>query len=392
MTSDLINTPQALSAACLRLSKAPMLAFDTEFIRESTYFPILALIQIASADAIFLIDPVAISVSDMQPLLTLLTDPKILKIMHSAQADQECLWTHYQILAAPLFDTSIAASLLGFGDQIGLAKLIEQLRGVTINKDHTRTNWLARPLQPALLDYAREDVAHLIPIAQQLQAKLSEEGRGDWAAQLFAEWTKPARFTPNAVSMAQKMSKRKRLDAQTLSLLAALISWRETTAQQMNIPRKRVADDQALLDLANVRPKTSDHLRSFRGIHRGILSTHEPELLRLCLDTTVLPELATPPPQQRKRESVEEKLLVELFQYFVKVVAIQHRLSSRHLLERDAAEQIAFGKFTDSADWVSAGLLSADVHGLIGATLWDFLQGRSQLAIQDGQIIICRQP
>lgn len=385
--SDLITTPDALAKACAILSQAPVIAFDTEFIRETTYYPNLALIQLATNREVFLLDPVALGKEAMAPLKAVLTDPKILKVLHSAQADQECLWVDYKFLAAPIFDTSIAASLLGMGDQIGLGKLLEQTMHVTLEKGHSRTNWLARPLPAELLHYAREDVAHLVAAYHKMKDNLAQHNRLNWAMELSAAWTQPERFTPNTVEMAARIGQRKRMDAKALSLLARLLDWREKSARRMNVPRRRVADDQALIDIAVARPTTAGHLQSFRGIHRSVMATHTEDLLALCREQSVLPEL-TNLRSEKTRDSQDDRLTIEIFQYAVKILALRHRLSARHLLDRETAEKIIFGKFASSQDWVAAGLVSGEVHQMIGAELWNFLHGKTGLSLVSGGVTL----
>lgn len=385
--SDLITTSTELAEACRILSQAPVIAFDTEFIRETTYYPNLALLQLATDREVFLLDPVALGKDAIAPLKAVLTDPKILKVLHSAQADQECLWVDYKFLAAPIFDTSIAASLLGMGDQIGLGKLLEQTVHVTIEKGHSRTNWLARPLPAELLHYAREDVAHLVAAYHKLKENLAHHNRLNWAMELSAAWTRPERFTANTVEMAVRIGQRKRMDAKALSLLARLLDWREQNAQRMNVPRRRVADDQALIDIAVARPTTTGHLQSFRGIHRSVMANHTEDLLTLCREQSVLPEL-TNLRSEKSRDSLDDRLTIELFQYAVKILALRHRLSARHLLDRETAEKIVFGKFGSSQDWVAAGLVSDEIHKMIGADLWEFLHGKSGLTLTNGAVAI----
>ncbi len=384
---NLIVTPDALTDACAELQRSPVIAFDTEFIRESTYYPNLALIQLATGSQVFLVDPTAFDKASLAPVQDVLTDPMILKVLHSAQADEECLWTAYGYLASPIFDTSIAASLLGMGDQIGLGRLLEDAIQVTIEKGHTRTNWLARPLPAALVKYAREDVAHLVAVYRDLKERLARHNRLDWAMELSAAWTQPERFTPDFVDMAERVGRRKRMDPKTLSLLVRLMEWREGMAKRLNIPRRRVADDQALIDIATARPTAEGHLHSFRGVHRGVMNNHTDELLTLCRDTSVIPRLSVVR-TEKSHESLDERLAIELFQYVVKLLALRHRLSARHLLDRDTAEKILFGKFTSPSEWIAGGLLSQDVYAMIGEELWAFVTGKTQLSYEGGKICL----
>ncbi|PIR20790.1 MAG: hypothetical protein COV45_04330 [Deltaproteobacteria bacterium CG11_big_fil_rev_8_21_14_0_20_47_16] len=383
--SNLIVTETELRRACDVLSQAPVIAFDTEFIRESTFFPNLALIQVATQSESFLIDPLAFKKEQLVPLQTIFTNPSILKILHSAQADQECLWTTYGYLATPIFDTSIAASLIGMGDQIGLGKLLEQTVNITIAKGHSRTNWLQRPLPNELLKYAREDVAHLVAAHESLSAQLVKAERLDWAMELSQEWTHPERFEFNAIDAATKIGKRKRMDKHSLSVLVRLLEWREGLARKVNIPRRRVADDQALIDIASTRPTEAGHLHSFRGISRSFMAQHTDELLELCKSTDILPEFSESP-KHKSRDSQEDRLAIEVFQFAVKILAQNHNLSARHLIDRETAEKIVFGKYNGPDDWVTAKLISSDVCKMIGQELWGFLNGQMGISLQNGQL------
>jgi ribonuclease D len=316
-----------------------------------------------------------------------LTDPSILKVLHSAQADEECLWTAYGSLAAPIFDTSIAASLLGMGDQIGLGRLLEDTVNVTIEKGHSRTNWLRRPLPAELVAYAREDVAHLVAAYWKLRERLAHHNRLNWAMELSAKWTKSECFTPNFIDMAARVGRRKRMDVKALSLLVRLMEWRDRVAVTLNIPRRRVADDQALIDIAITRPSAPEHLHSFRGMHRATMATHTDELLTLCRNISVIPGLSVVR-TEKVRESLDERLAIELFQYVIKILAQKNRLSARHLLDRDTAEKILFGKFADSGGWVTAGLISQDIHSMIGNALWAFVTGQMHLSLEGGKICL----
>ena len=167
-----VGDPAQLREVAGRLANQPIVAFDTEFLREKTYYPKLGLIQVADRERSWLIDPLLLSAEELQPLLRVFTDPAIIKVAHSSEQDQSCLYYDYGIVASPLFDTSIAAALTGLGDQVGLAALLQKLLGVQLQKVHTRTDWLRRPLPEAMASYALLDVEHLVEAAEILMADL----------------------------------------------------------------------------------------------------------------------------------------------------------------------------------------------------------------------------
>jgi ribonuclease D len=188
LSLDLVQNPNDIQAIADELAKAKYLAFDTEFIRESTFYPKLEILQIATPDAAWLIDCSALSRTDLKPILAIFTDPKILKIVHAAHGDQECLLSAYDILAAPLFDTAVGASLCGLGDNIGLSNLIRSVLGIELPKGYARTNWSKRPLPKPVLEYALLDVKHLIDVAEILFSRLEKSDRKQWALELSSRF------------------------------------------------------------------------------------------------------------------------------------------------------------------------------------------------------------
>ncbi|NBT59598.1 ribonuclease D [bacterium] len=204
-TPHLLTTAKDLAAAVEALNKEPSIGVDTEFIRETSFFPRIALIQISGREKTFLVDPVVLDKKALEPLLELLVRESTLKIIHASHADQECLFWAYGIVAKPVLDTSVAAALCGMGDSIGLQKLLRETLGVYVSKGRARAKWLARPLTPELLHYAEQDVAHLVSLGEKLKEVLDSYQRWEWA--LEESEVHPNIFEVSPQELASKMAK-----------------------------------------------------------------------------------------------------------------------------------------------------------------------------------------
>ncbi|MDD1624875.1 MAG: ribonuclease D, partial [Methylococcaceae bacterium] len=192
-TIQYINTPDQLAKLCEQIKKEPWLALDTEFLREKTYYPKFCLLQIATPEWVACIDPIALP--NLDDLFEAIYNPAIVKVFHSCRQDLEIFYQSTGKLPAPIFDTQIAAPLLGFQDNPGYAMLVSSLLSINLNKAHTRADWSKRPLTEAQIEYAADDVIYLCQIYQIMVQKLAELGRIDWLKHDFAELANPAHYT-----------------------------------------------------------------------------------------------------------------------------------------------------------------------------------------------------
>jgi ribonuclease D len=255
----LITESKPLAALCKRLAKSDFVAVDTEFMRESTYWPDLCLIQIANDKEAVAIDPKADGL-DMKPLLDLLTDNEdVLKVFHAGGQDVEIIYNLTGRTPHPIFDTQIAAMALGQGEQIGYASLVESWIGIQLDKGARFTDWGRRPLDARQIDYAIGDVTHLATIFPKMLAKLMKTGRGDWLNEEMEKLADPANYEndPELAWLRVKISTRK---AEVLGRLQALGAWREKEARGKNLPRGRIAKDETLADIAAHPPRTQADL------------------------------------------------------------------------------------------------------------------------------------
>lgn len=307
-----ITTAEALTPWLQRWTSAPWLAVDTEFVRVDTYYPKLCLIQIGDGQNNVCIDTVAIT--DLSPLFELLARKDILKIFHSGSQDLEIFVQLTGACPAPLFDTQIAATLLGLGDQIGYAPLVEKLLGIVLDKSLTRTDWSRRPLSAAELDYAALDVKHLATLYPMLKEQLAACGRLSWLEEDCARGTNPDFYRVRPEDAWRKLKGLPRLPAQAQVLAAALCEWRETTAQQRNRPRKWIIEDDAIYRMAERAPRDLAQLEALNVLPPKTLARHSEALLDVIGTALALPvhviasDDATSPEMKARIKKLQEKL------------------------------------------------------------------------------------
>ncbi len=288
MPYTLINTPDALAAAAARWTRSEFLAIDTEFIRVDTYYPQLCLVQVRDSHSSALVDTVALG--DLTPLLDTLYAPGIIKLFHAPGQDLEILVRLRGRCPQPLFDTQIAATLLGIGDQIGYAGLIEKRLGITLDKSLSRTNWARRPLTGPEMDYAAADVEYLAQIYPELQAMLVERGRLAWMAEDCARLCEADQYITLPQDAWQRLRGLSRLSAREQTVAAALAAWRETEAQARDRPRKWILDDEPLYRLAQRQPGSEAELSALNVLPPKTLARHSGALLTCIAGALEQPE------------------------------------------------------------------------------------------------------
>lgn len=267
-----ITDSEGLQAFAERMRRRDWIAVDTEFLRERTYYPKLCLVQVADTEETGLIDIIAID--DTTPLANLLADPGVDKIFHSAEQDLEVLNQYFGDIPEPLFDTQMAAPLAGYDDQMGYARLISALLHIDLPKAHTRTDWSKRPLPPAALDYAADDVRYLAVAYRVLHEQLNNSDRLAWLAPDFERLADPARFEIDPQQAWRRLRNRHRLEPARQQILAELAAWREREAMAVDRPRKWVLGDDAIMDIANRAPTRPDALRGIKTLAARTATRH----------------------------------------------------------------------------------------------------------------------
>ncbi|MEC9362486.1 MAG: ribonuclease D [Pseudomonadota bacterium] len=284
----LIADPEALSRTIESWAHSPFLALDTEFIRVDTYYPKLCLVQVRGQREAALID--AVNLPALDSLLDALYAPDKVKLFHAAGQDLEILVRLRGAVPQPIFDTQIAATLLGYGDQLGYAGLIERRLGVVLDKSLSRTDWSRRPLRPAELAYAAADVEHLAEIYPALQDELVARGRIAWLAEDCVRLCDPAQYRTEPADAWRRLRGLSRLSPREQTIAAAIAHWREEEAQRRDRPRKWIVDDDAVYRLAQRQPQTRTALESLAVLPPKTLERHGESLLALIDSGLKAPE------------------------------------------------------------------------------------------------------
>jgi len=336
---NLITTTADLADACARFASHPFVTVDTEFLRETTYYPKLCLIQIASPDEAVLVDPLAVDL-DLAPFFGLMTDPAVVKVFHAARQDLEIVWMLGRVLPTPLFDTQVAAMVCGYGDSVGYEQLANDLAKARIDKSSRFTDWSRRPLNEAQLVYAEADVTHLRDIYLALKADLEATGREAWVAEEMAVLNSPGTYEVKPENAWLRLKGRIRKPKE-LAALIELCAWREREAQHRDVPRQRVLKDDALMDIVARAPRSVEALAELRSVPNGFeRSRSGSEVLAaiergLALDPKTLPRL------ERERGRGGNGAVLDLLKVLLKAVAEAERVAPKIIASSDDLEAIA---------------------------------------------------
>ena len=264
---DLITTTADLAAACSRLAKHPVITVDTEFLRETTYYPLLCVVQMASPEEAIVIDTLAEGI-DLKPFFELMANESVLKVFHAARQDIEIIWHQANIIPHPVFDTQVAAMVLGYGDSIAYDALVEKVTGHRPDKTHRFTDWSRRPLTKEQMHYAVSDVTHLRDVFAALDADLKKRRRSEWVSIEMEVLTSPKTYDFHPERAWERLKTRVR-KPKDLAVLMEVAAWREQEAQSRDVPRGRVLRDEAVSDIATHAPNTLEKLAHLRSVPKG---------------------------------------------------------------------------------------------------------------------------
>ena len=328
---ELLNTPERFADLMGGLVDGASCSLDTEFIREKTYFARLCLVQVAVGGRILLVDP--LQVQNLEPLAALLRAAAIRKVVHAARQDIEVLLPLTGAPMAPVFDTQVAAGLLGFPAQIGYAELVRQLLGVELEKGHARTNWAARPLQPEQLVYAADDVRYLGPAAEELESRLASAGRQAWLAEDCSLLSDPALYVTHPEDAWKRFKGIDRMRAEERAVVRILAAWREQQAIRRDLPRGWVLSDDAVRELARLRPQSESELQRVAGLPGAIATRRAAEILELIDRAKTAPDGADGVPSA-DRLTPEQTAAIRRLQDLLQQVAGEAGISPEVLATR----------------------------------------------------------
>ena len=336
-----IDTPEALDALCKRLEGSSWLALDTEFIRERTYRARLCLIQVASPELVACIDPLALP--DLEPLGPLLTAPGTVKVLHAAHQDLEIFHQLYGAVPSPVFDTQIAAALLGLGEQMGYGRMVSEMLGVDLEKGHARTDWAQRPLDPEQIGYAADDVRYLGEIYLEQRERLAALSRSDWLDEDFRRLSDPASYAVDPQTQWTRLRGIQHLRGNQLCAAQALAAWREELAQQADRPRRWILADEVLVDVARRMPRNTAALARIRGLPERTLERHGSAILELLEQSRSRPETDCPQPAERLVLTSGQEALADLLMATLRIEAQRQNIGPAMLATRRELERLASG-------------------------------------------------
>jgi ribonuclease D len=374
-----ITTTEELAAACDRFARHPFITVDTEFLRETTYYPILCVIQIASADEAVVIDAIAPGI-DLAPFFALMADENVLKVFHAARQDIEICWHRAGKLPHPIFDTQVAAMVLGYGDSISYDQLVQRITGDVLDKSSRFTDWTRRPMTDAQLIYAVADVTHLRDVYRTLSADLEKRGRAEWVSAEMDILTSPDTYRADPEHAWQRLKSRVRKPKE-LAILMEVAAWREQEAQSRDIPRGRVLKDDVLGDIAVQAPSTVERLGHLRSLPKGFERSKWGDAIVEAVNRGIQRDPKTLPRLERARGGANGGATVELLKVLLRMTSERHAVASKVIATVDDLEAIAGD---DDAD---VPALKGWRRELFGNKALALKRGELALAVEKGRVV-----
>ena len=374
-----ITSTDELAAACERLAKHPFVTVDTEFLRETTYYPLLCVAQMASPDEAVVVDALAPSI-DHKAFFDLMANERVLKVFHAARQDIEIVWHRANIIPHPLFDTQVAAMVLGYGDSISYDQLVQRITGDTLDKSNRFTDWTRRPLFEAQLNYAVSDVTHLRDVYLTLFADLGRRGRADWMDDEMEILTSPDTYRAEPEKAWQRLKTRVRKPKE-LAVLIEVAAWREREAQSRDVPRSRVLKDDTISDIVVQTPTTPERLGSLRSLPKGFERSKWGEGILEAVRRGLDRDPKTLPKLERPKNAPNGAATVELLKVLLRMTSESHGVAAKVIATVDDLERIAGD---DSAD---VAALKGWRRELFGDRALALKHGKLALSIHRGRVV-----
>lgn len=377
-----IANQESLEAFVDRARSSSVLAIDTEFLREKTYYARLCLLQLATDDEVVVVDPFAVeSLAVIEPLLT---DESIVKLFHAGDQDLEILYHEVGVLPHPVFDTQIAAALLGQSQQVGYGALVHAECGVSLKKIDSFTDWSRRPLSDSQLEYAADDVVYLPRLYRMMTKELTEKGRLTWLDHDFEELVDPARYEQDPRERYRRLKRGNQLTLQQLSAAREVAAWRETEAQRRNIPRKWVLTDEQIVEACKREARTIDELFMVRGMREKLSTRDARKVVSLLKSGLDLPEDAWLEPDRPSRNEPNVDAQIDLMNALVRLRSKENGIAMQTLASHAELSQVARGHHE------GVDVLKGWRRALIGEELLELLAGKLSLRLVNGEVTVER--
>jgi ribonuclease D len=381
----LITTTEALNAFCAGLDGERYITVDTEFLRETTYYPKLCLIQIAGSTSAALIDPLAKGI-DLAPFFALMADTRVLKVFHAARQDVEIMINLTGAVPAPIFDTQIAAMVCGFGDQVGYEAIVRKLAGAQIDKSSQFTDWSRRPLTHKQMAYALSDVTHLRTVYEKLMAQIARESRSDWLDGELEDLANPASYRVDPEQTWRRIKARIQNKKQQATLMA-VAAWRERQAQEKDVPRGRILKDDAVAEIAIQVPQNREALLQLRLLPKGSAdSVIGKGILAAVTQALAQDPASIPNPKGRGDEmSSSQEAAAEILKLALKIVSERDGIAPKLLASSADIDAIAVD------DNANVPALQGWRRELFGEVALDLKHGRAAITMEKGRVQIVKR-
>jgi len=381
---NIITTTAELEALVERLSAAPFITIDTEFMRENTFWAQLCLVQVAGPDSDeAIIDPLSKDLS-LDPLGPLLKNPKVLKVFHAARQDLEIFHHRFGFVPWPVFDTQVAAMVCGFGENVGYDRLVQAFTGKTIEKSARYTDWSRRPLSQGSLDYAIGDVTMLRAVYRGLGDQLEAKSRWQWLDQEMAVLSNPATYDQDPTKAWERLKMRS-TKPRYVAMLKALAEWRDRAAQSRDLPRSRIVRDEALYEIASVMPKSAGELSRVRGVSEGLAKGKlGQEILDTVAVVAAIPNDQLPKIPRPKPGPTVPKPVVDLLKVLLRQVAQDSGVAPKLIADSDDLEALSTGQHEGLA------CLDGWRRELFGDQALELIAGKLALSARGDQLTVHR--
>ncbi len=387
--SRLIDTQSDLESFCQSLDGVDMITVDTEFMRESTFWPKLCLLQIAGPEIAAAIDPLAPDIS-LAPVHRVLCDESVLKVFHAARQDLEIFFLSMGRLPAPIFDTQIAAMVCGFGDSVSYEILASKLAGFRIDKSSRFTDWSLRPLSPRQIDYALSDVTHLRTVYAKLARRLSKNGRTAWLEEEVRTLTANETYELEPRNAYRRIKSRSN-NSRVLAVLREVAAWREAEAQRRDVPRNRVIRDESIAEIAHHAPQTVNELARTRGLsHKVAEGPFGQAILKSVTRGLLIPEIECPQPAVRRESFRDSAPLADVLKLLLKVKCAEAGVAQRLVATSGDVERIAA-----LGDEAETPALNGWRRKLFGEDALRLRVGEMAIAVRDAKVTlvpVAREP
>jgi ribonuclease D len=374
---DYIDSNEMLARFCTGLAAATYCVIDTEFVRESTYYPELALIQIASGDRLACIDPLAIS--EFSPLAELLVKDSLLKVFHSSSQDLEILYQKFGQVPTPVFDTQLAAAVLGYNHQISYADLVQQITGVELEKKHTRANWTRRPLSQDELDYAMDDVRYLMAVYEALNEKLESSRRYSWMEKDSLAMSDPINYQVDMAQLWKRLKGVQKLKGVKLQVASELVQWREALAQRQNRPRRWIVKDEVIVEIARQVPDDIEALSRIRDLSDKTVNRHGDKLLQIVARAAQVDAAQWPQHDKAKNLNKQQLALGDCLMALCRVIADQNQVALATLATRKDIDNLLLNQ-------KSSRLTQGWRFTMAGEQLLEFIHGQSTISVDQEKL------